>query len=236
MSNFEVLPRSFVKGALSLRAVFAIVALILIVAGTPQASLSADSGSDRSPEVLIQLAEKGDPQAQFDLGVTYYYGRGVPKDYEKASHWFQKAADQGNAAAQYALGRMYYYGRGMRQDLGTASTWFQKSADKGYGDAQFALGVMYQFGKGIDMDLARAAQWYRKAADSGVAAAQYALGAMYSLGQGGVKDVKEALKWLRKAAEQNYGPPKQTLVIIEPEQPDRDRKIKEIQITLGESL
>jgi hypothetical protein len=59
---------------------------------------------------------------------------------------------------------------------------------------------------------------------------------MYSLGQGGAKDVKEAVKWLRKAAEQNYEPAKQTLIIVESEQPDRDVRIKEIQITLGEAL
>lgn len=186
-------------------------------------------GQDRSPEVVLTLAEKGDSQAQFDLGVMYLYGKGVPKNPETAFSWFKKAAEQGHAAAQYAVGRMYYYGQGVAQDGKEAARWFRKSADKGFADAQFALGVMYQFGKSVDKDLNEAARWYESAADSGLAAAQYALGTMYTLGDGVVKDAEAGLQWLRKAAAQNYEPATRTIVILQSGDPDIEVKIRGIQ-------
>ena len=35
--------------------------------------------------------------AQYNLGVLYVNGQGVPQDLEKAAELFQKAADQGDA-------------------------------------------------------------------------------------------------------------------------------------------
>ncbi len=58
------------------------------------------------------LAEQGDANAQYNLGVMYNHARGVPQDYEKAFHWYSKAAEQGHASAQYNLGLMYELGQG----------------------------------------------------------------------------------------------------------------------------
>ena len=46
------------------------------------------------------LAEQGHVNAQYDLGVMYFEGRGVPEDFEKAHMWFDIAAERGlrNAA------------------------------------------------------------------------------------------------------------------------------------------
>jgi TPR repeat protein len=44
---------------------------------------------------LRQLAEQGDAQAQYDLGVKYAKGQGVPQDFEEASWWFHQAAKRG---------------------------------------------------------------------------------------------------------------------------------------------
>lgn len=41
---------------------------------------------------LIGDAEKGDADAQYHLGLYYFYGDGVKKDLEKAVFWFTKAA------------------------------------------------------------------------------------------------------------------------------------------------
>jgi len=45
------------------------------------------------------LAEQGLPLAQYNLGVMYYNGQGVPKDYAEAAKWYRKAAEQGLAEA-----------------------------------------------------------------------------------------------------------------------------------------
>src|SRR6266404_6354279 len=62
-------------------------------------------------------AERGDAQAQYELGVSYASGRGVARDYGEAARWYRKAADQGYARAQSNLGSMYYYGKGVARGL-----------------------------------------------------------------------------------------------------------------------
>ncbi len=44
------------------------------------------------------LAKQGVADAQHNLGLMYYYGKGVPQDYAEAMGWWSKAAEQGGAA------------------------------------------------------------------------------------------------------------------------------------------
>jgi Sel1 repeat len=53
------------------------------------------------------LADNGNAQAQFGLGLLYNDGLGVPQSYAEAIKWFRKAAEQGLAPAQHNLGVMY---------------------------------------------------------------------------------------------------------------------------------
>ncbi len=69
-------------------------------------------------------AEKGDANAQSNLGGCYYHGRGVEKDYAEAVKWFRKAAEQNFAEAQYNLGFCYYHGEGVEKDYAEAYAWF----------------------------------------------------------------------------------------------------------------
>uniref|UniRef100_UPI003567E3EB tetratricopeptide repeat protein n=1 Tax=Sneathiella sp. TaxID=1964365 RepID=UPI003567E3EB len=62
------------------------------------------------------LAEQGDADAQYNLGVMYYNGTGVPQDYKQAVKWYTAAAEQGFANAQHNLALMYNYGTGVPQD------------------------------------------------------------------------------------------------------------------------
>lgn len=57
-------------------------------------------------EELIKKAEEGDAEAQFQLGLAYYNGDGINKNYRKAYYWFQKAIEQGNGDAQNYLGNL----------------------------------------------------------------------------------------------------------------------------------
>jgi len=42
------------------------------------------------------LADQGDADAQFNLGVMYDSGDGIPQDYAEAAKWHRLAAEQGN--------------------------------------------------------------------------------------------------------------------------------------------
>ena len=78
------------------------------------------------------LAEQGSVGAQFNLGVMYYNGKGVPQDYKTAVKWYTLAAEQGDADAQYNLGWMYYKGQGVPQDYVYAHMWQNVVAFNGY--------------------------------------------------------------------------------------------------------
>jgi TPR repeat protein len=68
----------------------------------------------------VSTAEQGDADAQINLGVMYFTGRGVPQDYAAPTSWYRKAAEQGDAGAQYRLGVMYAYGHGVPKDYTSA--------------------------------------------------------------------------------------------------------------------
>jgi TPR repeat protein len=52
---------------------------------------------------LHRLAESGNGQAMYVLGVMYAYGRGVPRDTEQARRWLTQAVEQKVTAAQPVL-------------------------------------------------------------------------------------------------------------------------------------
>jgi TPR repeat protein len=90
------------------------------------------------------LARAGNADAQHLLGLMYYMGRGVARDYRLAFYWHEKAARQGKADAQYVVGAMYYTGNAVPQDQKLAVDWFRKAAEQGHPEAQYALGLMYR--------------------------------------------------------------------------------------------
>ena len=82
-----------------------------------------------------KAADQGFASAQFNLGVMYANGQGVPQDYAAAVSWYRKAAEQGHASAQNNLGLMYGKGQGVTQDYVQAHMWWNLAAAKGDTDA-----------------------------------------------------------------------------------------------------
>ncbi len=76
------------------------------------------------------LAVQGVADAQYNLGVMYGDGRGVPQDYAKAVGWWRKAAEQGHATAQYNLGVAYHNGEGVSQNYAQAHMWHTLAASR----------------------------------------------------------------------------------------------------------
>ncbi len=172
---------------------------------TPQTQQSSTPFEDAaaayggSSHASLRLAaDQGNRQAQFNLGLMYQKGHGVPQNYAEAMKWFSKAADQGHIDAQYSLGVMYANGQGVPQNDTEAVKWYRLAADQGLGTAQNNLGVMYASGRwrngpGVSLDYGEAVKWYRLAADQGNADAEYNLGFMYANGQGVQLDYFRAL-------------------------------------------
>ena len=76
-------------------------------------------------EIFKPLAEQGDARAQYNLGVVYDEGEGVPQDYTEAIKWYRLAAEQRFFLAQYNLGVKYDDGEGVPQDYTEALKWYR---------------------------------------------------------------------------------------------------------------
>ena len=82
-------------------------------------------------KLILPLAEQGDAYAQFNLGLMYGNGLGVPQEYKEAEKWYRLSAEQGHPEAQYNLGQMYRIGQGVQQDHVLAHMWWNLSASNG---------------------------------------------------------------------------------------------------------
>jgi TPR repeat protein len=109
---------------------------------------------------LRRAADRGDAQAQHELGLMYIKGKGVPRDDAEAMQWFHKAADQGDPNAQYLLGLLY----DLRENYAEAVKWFRKAAEQGAPKSQHQLGLMYDSGHGVPQDYVQAHMWLNLAA------------------------------------------------------------------------
>jgi len=88
-------------------------------------------------ERLLDRAQKGDMDAQFELGKNYETGRiGLPKDITQAQFWYKKAADQGDPFSEASLAILFNFGKGVARDYVQAYMWYvlavehSKGADK----------------------------------------------------------------------------------------------------------
>lgn len=161
------------------------------------------TASQRPPAAATAIrtpAEEGNADAQYNLGVIYERGQGIPQNYTQAVYWYQKAAEQGHEAAENNLAGMYLDGRGLPQDYTQAVNWYRKAADQGLATAQENLGDLYFLGKGVTQDYSKAVYWYLKAAEQGYGKAQYNLGNMYHYGRGVTQSYAEDYFWTSLAA------------------------------------
>ena len=183
-------------------------------------------------DMLKELAETGDRDAQYVLGTFYYDGLGNGEYIEvnaiKAVQWLKLAAKEddrdigqrGGVNAQnealFYLGNIYHnlvMGDGIVQDFEEAVKWFKIAANKGHKESQFNLGYMYYKGgykgilgkKGITQDKQEAVTWWSLCAEQGYVKCQYMIGLTYYkavAADGIVQDLHKAAKWFDMAAKQ----------------------------------
>jgi TPR repeat protein len=105
-------------------------AAVPAVAGPFEDGMAAYNRGDYATalRLLRPLANGGSTSAQYNIGIMYDKGQGVPQDYAAAIAWYRKAADQGHPTAQNNLGAMYNDGTGVPQDYVQAHMWFNLAA------------------------------------------------------------------------------------------------------------
>lgn len=128
-----------------------LAAATLVVAGAGSAERAAgrqafDAGDYRAAfRELLPLADTGDAEAQYLVGLMYSQGNAEIRDYEKAAAWLRQAAEQGHGYAEYALGLLYEDGNGVKRSRGEALRWFRRAANRG---VQPAMNYLPKLGGG----------------------------------------------------------------------------------------
>ena len=153
-------------------------------------------------KAFLSAAEKGHAEAQYRLGVCYYEGRGVEKDWNEAFRWFYEAAKRDDPDALYRLGLCYEQAVGTDRDMGKALICWVKAAKLGHTDAQCKVGViLITVAKEYDEAIER----LRRPAEQGSPYAMRLLAFAYECkGRTDAADYwyREAVESFRKAAEQ----------------------------------
>ena len=187
-----------------------LVCILLVLLGTQISAQEIDKGyeayNDGDYATALKewkpLAEQGYAFAQYNLGILYEYGNGVPKDYAEAVKWYRLSAEQGYAISQYSLGLMYRNGYGVLKDKAEAVKWWRLSAEQGYVYAQGILGIMYELGEDVLKDNITAHMWYNIASGNGHKSA-----GDWRDGRSGfmsASDIKKATDMANKCMESDY--------------------------------
>jgi TPR repeat protein len=148
---------------MKLRAAILILVMAPVQSGAGDFERGVDAAAVGDYETAFALwqplAEAGHVDAQFNLGLMYDNGAGVPRDLRIAAAWYSRAAEAGDRAAQSYLGEMYARGEGVGQSFEKAVAWYEKAAYKGDTRAQYNLGILYASGKGVPLDDVYAFAW-----------------------------------------------------------------------------
>ena len=154
-------------------------AALLIATATPLSAQSVRAGieawqqADYSGAVAIwrPLAEKGDADAQFNLGQAYRLGRGVPTNLSAAKTWFERAAAQGHVDAQTTLGLLLF----QNGDQAGGLNWLKKAAEQGEPRALLVYGTALVNGDTVTQDRVLGYAYVSRAAAQGLEPAKETL-------------------------------------------------------------
>lgn len=126
-----------------------LVVLCLYACGKPADPKVAFQQGDfeTSLQLWLPRAEAGDQEAQDYVGIHYYMGLGVRRDYKEAIKWFAPAAAAGYPDAQRNYGDMYQYGHGVPQDYYQAFIWYFAASQQGHATAKLALANITDYNK-----------------------------------------------------------------------------------------
>lgn len=201
-----------------------ILLLSVIITSTSQADLkSADLAYSRGEyekalKLYLEEAEKGNPNAQFTLGLMYQFGRGTEVNYKEDFRWQKAAADQDFPRSHYQVGLSYLFGRGVKADIHKAIKHFDAGQKLGHANSAARLAQIYAAGKfGIKQDFDKARALHVKAAKQTIYSSVFRLGGMYFSGMGVPTDEYRGMLLILVAANHNDESAKKTIKAFEEE-------------------
>ena len=137
---------------------------------------SASNDRYKAVHWYLRAAERGDSDAQHNLGLAYARGQGVKKSIPEAIKWWRSAGLKGNSDSQYNLGIIYATGaKGVSQNFKEAKRWWLLAAASGDALAQYNLGAMYANGVAGKQSYCEAVRWWSRSQSNGFRQADIAL-------------------------------------------------------------
>jgi len=158
-------------------------------------SMPANASDADTFNAMVALANKGDAEAQYHVGMMHNNGIGTPKDPRQAFEWFQKSAASNHPLGAYKLG-CYYDGQFagiVTTDSNEALKYKLVSAKAGYVLAQHDVAILY----GRQENFEEAVKWWKIAGDQGNPKALYNLSSSYFEGKGVSKDLSLAYAYFK---------------------------------------
>lgn len=156
-----------------LLALLCLAASVFAVAPASGADFKAGVAAARAGDYTVAmrewrpLADGGNAEAQFNLGLLHENGLGVPIDKAEAARWFRRAAEQEDRLAQAYLAEMYGKGLGVPRDDAEALRWFRRAAEHGHAPSQHNVGLFYATGRGVEPNEVEAYAWLTVAQENG---------------------------------------------------------------------
>ena len=137
-----------------------------LAAQSVKAGIAAWQKQDYSAAVAIwrPLAEKGDADAQFNLGQAYRLGRGVSLNLAVAQTWLERAANSGHVDAETTLGLLLFQNGNHTGGL----RWLKAAADKGEPRALLVYGTALFNGDSVPQDAILGYAYVSRAAAQGL--------------------------------------------------------------------
>ena len=151
------------------RVLLAVCGLLLAVSawsGDSGKGFAAFNSSDYDTALAIwqPLADAGEADSQYGLGMMYGNGFGVAMDDALALKWYTMAAEQGHSGAQCNLAVMYQNGWGVPLNEEEAVRLYSLAAEQGVAEAMVALGRYFAMDFSEAYDPVQAYKWFSLAA------------------------------------------------------------------------
>ncbi|MDW7691061.1 tetratricopeptide repeat protein [Flammeovirgaceae bacterium SG7u.111] len=165
----------------------------------------AQLANKNRPSYIMYMAEKGDPESMYKLGLAYANGAGVEKNTKKSFELFRLAARKEYGPAQYELGKIYAKGLKVNEEyvqppsVRLAVVNYVRAANKGVAAADKEL-ENYTVRNFLSVDDKDYQIYEARKGGGGSENKQYQLYLRYLNGNGVPKDEKKALEYCQMAA------------------------------------
>lgn len=168
---------------------------------------------DNARKIWQALAERGNAEATFNLGILYEDGLGVSQDLAQALRYYETAAIGGSFKAQYRLGLLYFVGKKVPLDKVKAKRWLTEAAAEGDTDSIEMLAILSGANSSerdaeflraetanASGDYRQAANIWQRLADNNDVISRTRLAWLYEKGQGVERNLDKAAVLFRQSA------------------------------------